>query len=169
MTDGEFRRSWWHFDFLEGLDGVEGYTADKGIQFHNVETKPRGIKVTSKVDFTNHPMLEDYKFLHDIAGTHTPKMTIPSPNMLFFRGKLGESPYEDLDEFHHDVAQAYKKRSAHFTMPAAAICSWMTRPGPYFSQTKDMSRSKLSAASLMNCASLSPTRLMKQLKGARTI
>ncbi|UIN46089.1 5-methyltetrahydropteroyltriglutamate--homocysteine S-methyltransferase [Bacillus licheniformis] len=109
VTDGEFRRSWWHFDFLEGLDGVEGYTADKGIQFHNVETKPRGIKVTSKVDFTNHPMLEDYKFLHQVAGTHTPKMTIPSPNMLFFRGKLGESPYENLDEFHHDVAQAYKK------------------------------------------------------------
>lgn len=41
VTDGEFRRSWWHFDFLEGLDGVEGYVADKGIQFHNVVTKPR--------------------------------------------------------------------------------------------------------------------------------
>ncbi|MFN2744836.1 5-methyltetrahydropteroyltriglutamate--homocysteine S-methyltransferase [Bacillus sp. z60-18] len=109
VTDGEFRRSWWHFDFLEGLDGVEGYTADKGIQFHNVVTKPRGIKVTGKVDFTNHPMLDDYRFLHRIAGDHTAKMTIPSPNMLFFRGKLDESPYADLDEFHHDVAQAYKK------------------------------------------------------------
>lgn len=110
VTDGEFRRSWWHFDFLEGLDGVEGYTADKGIQFHNVETKPRGIKVTSKVDFTNHPMLEDYKFLHSIAGDATPKMTIPSPNMLFFRGKVEKDSYQnDYEAFQHDLSLAYKK------------------------------------------------------------
>ncbi|MGN9867140.1 5-methyltetrahydropteroyltriglutamate--homocysteine S-methyltransferase [Bacillus swezeyi] len=109
VTDGEFRRAWWHFDFLEGLDGVEGYVPESGIQFHNTKTKARGIKVNGKLDFTNHPMLKDYQFLHSIAGTHTPKMTIPSPNMLFFRGKLEESAYKDLDEFHYDVAQAYKK------------------------------------------------------------
>ncbi len=39
VTDGEFRRAWWHFDFLEGLDGVEGYTAEQGLQFTGVETK----------------------------------------------------------------------------------------------------------------------------------
>lgn len=109
VTDGEFRRAWWHFDFLEGLDGVEGFEADQGIQFHNTTTKARGIKVTGKIDFTDHPMLEDYRFLHSIAGDHTAKMTIPSPNMLFFRGKLEEGVYDSLEEFHHDVAQAYKK------------------------------------------------------------
>ncbi|MEW4220951.1 5-methyltetrahydropteroyltriglutamate--homocysteine S-methyltransferase [Rossellomorea marisflavi] len=110
VTDGEFRRAWWHFDFLEGLDGVEGYESGQGIKFHNTTTKARGIKVTGKVDFTDHPMLKDYEFLHGIAGDHTAKMTIPSPNMLFFRGKIETDIYGDnLDAFHHDVAEAYKK------------------------------------------------------------
>lgn len=109
VTDGEFRRAWWHFDFLENLDGVEGYQAESGIQFHNVTTKPRGIKVTGKIDFTNHPMLEDYRFLHGIAGVHTAKMTIPSPNMLFFRGKVEDGVYSSEEEYQHDLAQAYKK------------------------------------------------------------
>ncbi|MCG8396225.1 5-methyltetrahydropteroyltriglutamate--homocysteine S-methyltransferase [Bacillus atrophaeus] len=110
VTDGEFRRAWWHFDFLENLDGVEGFKPESGIQFHNVKTKPRGIKVTGDIDFTNHPMLEDYKFLHSIAGNATPKMTIPSPNMLFFRGKVEKDSYQnDYEAFQHDLSLAYKK------------------------------------------------------------
>lgn len=109
VTDGEYRRAWWHFDFLENLDGVEGYQAERGIQFHNVTTKPRGIKVTGKIDFTTHPMLEDYRFLRKIAGSHTAKMTIPSPNMLFFRGKVEKGVYNHDEEYKHDLAQAYKK------------------------------------------------------------
>ncbi|MEC1672477.1 5-methyltetrahydropteroyltriglutamate--homocysteine S-methyltransferase [Bacillus mojavensis] len=110
VTDGEFRRAWWHFDFLENLDGVEPFTPEQGIQFHNVQTKARGIKVTGDIDFSNHPMLEDYSFLHGIAGDATPKMTIPSPNMLFFRGKLEKDAYKnDYALFQHDVSKAYKK------------------------------------------------------------
>src|ERR1700693_624906 len=51
-TDGEFRRSWWHFDFFGMLDGVEIYELDHGIQFQGVQTKPLSIKVTKKIDFT---------------------------------------------------------------------------------------------------------------------
>ncbi|QDF57821.1 methionine synthase II (cobalamin-independent) [Bacillus velezensis] len=110
VTDGEFRRAWWHFDFLENLDGVEAFTPESGIQFHNVQTKARGIKVTGDIDFSQHPMLEDYKFLHSIAGDAVPKMTIPSPNMLFFRGKLEKAAYQnDYKQFQHDVSKAYKK------------------------------------------------------------
>ncbi|AOC92970.1 5-methyltetrahydropteroyltriglutamate--homocysteine S-methyltransferase [Bacillus amyloliquefaciens] len=110
VTDGEFRRAWWHFDFLENLDGVEAFTPESGIQFRNVQTKARGIKVTGDIDFSQHPMLEDYKFLHSIAGDAVPKMTIPSPNMLFFRGKLEKAAYQnDYKHFQHDVSQAYKK------------------------------------------------------------
>lgn len=110
VTDGEFRRAWWHFDFLENLDGVEAFTPESGIQFHNVQTKARGIKVTGDIDFSQHPMLEDYKFLHSIAGDAVPKMTIPSPNMLFFRGKLEKASYQnDYKQFQHDVSKAYKK------------------------------------------------------------
>ncbi|WP_435576371.1 5-methyltetrahydropteroyltriglutamate--homocysteine S-methyltransferase [Bacillus vallismortis] len=109
VTDGEFRRSWWHYDFLEELDGVEPFIPAEGIQFHNVKTKARSIKVTGKLDFTNHPALADYQFLHKIAGDATPKLTIPSPNMLFFGEKADKGIYDDQEEYFHDLAQAYKK------------------------------------------------------------
>ncbi|MCY7979958.1 5-methyltetrahydropteroyltriglutamate--homocysteine S-methyltransferase [Bacillus inaquosorum] len=109
VTDGEFRRSWWHYDFLEGLDGVEPFIPAEGIQFHNAKTKARSIKVTGKLDFTSHPALADYQFLHEIAGDATPKLTIPSPNMLFFGEKADKGIYDDQEEYFHDLAQAYKK------------------------------------------------------------
>src|SRR5688572_24275206 len=63
-TDGEFRRSWWHFDFFRMLDGVELYQTGQGIQFHGVQTKAEGVRVVGKVDFpADHPMLEHFKFL----------------------------------------------------------------------------------------------------------
>src|SRR6201996_2089791 len=61
-TDGEFRRSWWHFDFFRGLQGVSFFEMDS-IQFHGVQTKPEGIKITGKLGFSGHPMLEHFKFL----------------------------------------------------------------------------------------------------------
>src|SRR6202158_5080941 len=52
-TDGEFRRSWWHFDFFGMLDGAEIIELDHGIQFHGIETKPLGVRVTGKIGFSN--------------------------------------------------------------------------------------------------------------------
>ncbi|MGG7620609.1 5-methyltetrahydropteroyltriglutamate--homocysteine S-methyltransferase [Bacillus coreaensis] len=109
VTDGEFRRAWWHFDFLENLIGVEGFWSGNGIQFHQKQTKSRVIKVTSKLDFGNHPMLEDYQYLHQVAGDHTAKFTIPSPSMLHFRGEVDESVYPDEEELFADLAATYKK------------------------------------------------------------
>lgn len=109
VTDGEFRRAWWHFDFLSQLVGVELYETEQGIQFQGVQTKAHGVKVTGKVDFHNHPMFEDYKFLHQIAGNHVAKFTIPSPNMLFFRGHIEEDVYPNYDEFFNDLITAYQK------------------------------------------------------------
>ena len=112
VTDGEFRRAWWHFDFLEQLGGVEGYEADQGIQFHGQQTKSRGIKVTGKLDFTQHPMLEDFKFLASATTRSVAKMTIPSPSVLHFRGgrkNISESVYPDMEEFFADLANTYKK------------------------------------------------------------
>ncbi|MGM0903648.1 MAG: 5-methyltetrahydropteroyltriglutamate--homocysteine S-methyltransferase [Bacillota bacterium] len=109
VTDGEFRRAWWHFDFLENLVGVEGYWTGNGIQFQQKQTKSRAIKVTSKLDFGNHPMLEDFKFLQQAAGDHTAKFTVPSPSMLHFRGEIDQSVYQDEEEFFNDLAQTYKK------------------------------------------------------------
>ena len=110
-TDGEFRRSWWHFDFFGMLDGVEIYELDHGIQFQGIQTKPRSIRVTGKIGFSNHPMLEHFKYLK----AHTkvvPKMTIPSPTVMHFRlepGAVNKSAYASRDAIFDDLAAAYQK------------------------------------------------------------
>jgi 5-methyltetrahydropteroyltriglutamate--homocysteine methyltransferase len=113
VTDGEFRRAFWHFDFLEGLDGVERYVTE-GIQFHGSTAKAQAIRVVDKVNFSNHPMLEDFRFLRQTAGSSVAKMTIPSPSMLHYRGTLIDGVYPDLDEFFNDLGQAYAKAVQSF-------------------------------------------------------
>ncbi|HVQ60949.1 MAG TPA: 5-methyltetrahydropteroyltriglutamate--homocysteine S-methyltransferase, partial [Burkholderiales bacterium] len=76
-TDGEFRRSWWQFDFYKGLDGVELYSTGKGITFAGVETKAESVRVVDKVDFSGHPHLEHFRFLKGHTSV-APKMTIPA-------------------------------------------------------------------------------------------
>jgi 5-methyltetrahydropteroyltriglutamate--homocysteine methyltransferase len=110
-TDGEFRRSWWHFDFFKGLKGVTPYTTDTGIRFKGVETKHEGLKITGRLDFVGHPMLEHFKFLK--AHTRvTAKMTIPAPSTLHFRqgrAAISREVYPDLDAFFDDLGNAYRK------------------------------------------------------------
>jgi 5-methyltetrahydropteroyltriglutamate--homocysteine methyltransferase len=111
ITDGEFRRSWWHFDFLKQLDGVEGYSAAEGIQFHGIKTRAEGVRVTGRVGFSDHPMIDHFKFLK--ANTKkTPKMTIPSPSVLHFRGgrpDISNAVYPQLDAFFDDLGRTYRK------------------------------------------------------------
>ena len=110
-TDGEFRRAYWHFDFFSMLDGVELYQLDHGIQFQGVQSKPQSIRVTGKIGFTNHPMLEHFKFLK----AHTkvvPKMTIPAPSVMHFRlepDAVSKSTYAGRDAIFDDLAMAYQK------------------------------------------------------------
>ena len=110
-TDGEFRRSWWHFDFLAGLDGCELVQLDHGIAFHGVQTKAETVNVVGRVGWpATHPMVEHFKFLK----AHTrlvPKMTIPSPSVLHFRSGFNaiKSVYPDIDEFFDDAATAWGK------------------------------------------------------------
>ena len=110
-TDGEYRRMFWHFDFYDGLDNVEIYELDHGIQFQGVQTKPKSIRVTGKIDFTNHPMLEHFKFLK--ANTKVmPKMCIPSPTVLHFRlepGAVDKKAYANNDAIFSDLSAAYRK------------------------------------------------------------
>jgi 5-methyltetrahydropteroyltriglutamate--homocysteine methyltransferase len=111
-TDGEFRRAWWHFDFLGLLNGVALVEADQGIQFAGVQTKPQTLKVTGKVDFpANHPFLDHFRFLK--ATTRAmPKMTLPAPTVLHFRGgrrAISSSVYPEMDQFFADTGAAYAK------------------------------------------------------------
>jgi 5-methyltetrahydropteroyltriglutamate--homocysteine methyltransferase len=111
ITDGEFRRSWWHLDFLWGLDGAEHYVMDQGIAFQGVQTRAEGARIVGKVGFSGHPMLEHFKFLK--ANTKaTPKMTIPAPSALY--GRTGreavtKEAYPSLDQFFVDLGKAYAK------------------------------------------------------------
>jgi 5-methyltetrahydropteroyltriglutamate--homocysteine methyltransferase len=124
VTDGEFRRSWWHLDFLWGLEGVERHVMESGIAFAGVNTRAEGIRVTGKVGFSGHPMLEHYKFV----AAHTrvmPKITIPAPSAIYgrpMRTPIDKQIYPDLDGFFHDVGQAYRKAVRAF---ADAGCRYL--------------------------------------------
>jgi len=111
ITDGEFRRSWWHLDFLWGLDGIEKHVMDTGIAFAGVTTRNEGLKVTGRIGFSGHPMIEHFKFV--AAHTkRTPKITIPAPSAAYGRPMptpIDKTVYPRMDAFFDDLGQAYRK------------------------------------------------------------
>jgi 5-methyltetrahydropteroyltriglutamate--homocysteine methyltransferase len=124
ITDGEFRRSWWHLDFLWGLDGIEKYVMDTGIAFAAVTTRNEGLQVTGKIGYSGHPMIEHFKFV--AAHTkRTPKITIPAPSAAYGRPAklpIDRGVYPRLDAMFEDLGQAYKKAVRAF---ADAGCSYL--------------------------------------------
>src|SRR5262245_21426035 len=124
VTDGEFRRAYWHFDFLENLTGCEGYWMEPNAQaseprtaFKGATIKPWMVRVIGKLDFpATHPHVEHFKFLK--ANTsRTPKAMIPSASMLNYRGGrtvVSEKVYPNLDNYYADLAQAYGKAIKSF-------------------------------------------------------
>ncbi len=124
VTDGEFRREYWHIDFLAGLDGVESFQPERGIAFKGGETKPIGLRVTGKIRLSGHPMIEHFRFLKAHTKA-TPKMTLPSPSVLHFRGgrkAVPESIYPAMDEFYRDLGAAYHDAVQAF---ASAGCRYL--------------------------------------------
>jgi 5-methyltetrahydropteroyltriglutamate--homocysteine methyltransferase len=123
ITDGEFRRDWWHLDFLSQLDGVE-LKEMSGPRFGNTEEQPPIPIVTGKVKYSRPVMVEDFSFLKRHTRK-TAKLTIPSPSMLHMRpGRAGISrqAYPDLAQFWADSAAAYRAAIAAF---AAAGCTYL--------------------------------------------
>ncbi|WP_165314120.1 5-methyltetrahydropteroyltriglutamate--homocysteine S-methyltransferase [Vibrio ziniensis] len=112
ITDGEYSRAWWHFDFLEGLKGVEGYTPEVPLNFKGTKPKTHSVKITDRISFdSNHPFLGDFVFLNSLLqpNQHVAKQTIPSPNMLFLRGKNVAECYQNNDGlFINDLIQTYQ-------------------------------------------------------------
>jgi 5-methyltetrahydropteroyltriglutamate--homocysteine methyltransferase len=110
VTDGEFRRAWWHFDFFGMLDGVELREVSSGIQFQGVQTKAQAPHVVGPLGFSStHPMLEHFRFLK--AHAHAvPKMTIPSPNVLHFRvASVNGKVYPDREALFEGLAETYRQ------------------------------------------------------------
>ena len=112
ITDGEYRRAFWNYDFLGKLGGVEAYLGERKIRFQGVNPKPMMLRVIGKLGtFSGHPMLEHFRFVKEHTR-QTPKMTIPSPSSLHFRygrSAVPETIYPDMNEFYHDLGQTYRK------------------------------------------------------------
>jgi len=112
ITDGEYRRTYFHIDFLTQLQGVETHGGIH-VKFHSakgeVDFEPPVMQVTGKVRHEKAIQRADFEFLRS-ATTRTPKVTIPSPTMLHFRGgrnAISKNAYPNLEQFYADVAAAY--------------------------------------------------------------
>ena len=118
VTDGEFRRAFWHLDFLENLEGVELVEVDHfSVQFKDKDVKPKTLRIVGKVDFSeDHPFVKHFKFLKEHAGDTPVKLTIPSPSMLHLITQVREKNYVPIERykdnealFFDDVVEAYRK------------------------------------------------------------
>ncbi|KKK36744.1 5-methyltetrahydropteroyltriglutamate--homocysteine methyltransferase [Mesobacillus campisalis] len=110
VTDGEFRRNWWHTDFMENLLGMEGYTPEKGYQFSKLETDKHDVRAIDRVRFNpDHPFIQHAKDLVEIVGDRAvAKVTIPSPNQFFNAGIINPEIYTDWEDFAKDIIEAYR-------------------------------------------------------------
>jgi 5-methyltetrahydropteroyltriglutamate--homocysteine methyltransferase len=123
-TDGEFRRAFWHYDFLSGLEGVELYEPEQKIAFSGA-LLPRMLRVTGKIAWKTPVFVEDFKFVHDHVKTAVPKQTIPSPTVLHFRAgreAIDKTAYPDMAAFWEDLGDAYAGAVGAF---AAAGCRFL--------------------------------------------
>ena len=118
VTDGEFRRAYWHLDFFWGLNGIEHVQGEKGYAFKGIETKPDTAKVSGKISGENHPFVEHFKYLRDITKDKdvVVKLTMPSPSQLYFELirtedhiKSYEQFYSNFDELKAAIVAAYKQ------------------------------------------------------------
>jgi 5-methyltetrahydropteroyltriglutamate--homocysteine methyltransferase len=111
VTDGEFRRSFWHFDFFGMLDGVEIVDLDSGMAFQGTAPAPHAVQVTGRIGFpADHPMLEHFAFLRDHTSV-VPKMCIPSPTVLHFRlanDLVNREVYPDRAALFADLAATWR-------------------------------------------------------------
>jgi len=125
ITDGEYRRAFWNYDFLGQIDGVEAYLGERKIKFQGVNPRPMMLRVIGKLGgYKPHPMIEHFKFVQ--AHTkQTPKITIPSPSSLHFRygrDSVPESIYPNMEDFYRDLGQGYRKAVRAF---ADAGCRYL--------------------------------------------
>jgi len=113
ITDGEFRRGSWHMDFLYQLGGATKVQDNLKVQFHNeqgdIEFTPAALRVTGKLELKKCIFGDDFSYLKSITRG-TPKLTIPSPSMIHYRGgraAIDATVYPDMKQFWSDLSKAY--------------------------------------------------------------
>lgn len=115
ITDGEFRRSWWHLDFMWGLEGIEKIDIDEGYRFQGVETRAETARLTGKLGGANHPFIEHFKFVQQFADDEIiARQTIPAPAQFLAELQRPDNK-EATDRFYpneealiDDIAAAYQ-------------------------------------------------------------
>lgn len=115
VTDGEFRRSWWHLDFFWGFNGVEQTFIDQGYQFNGAQSRPETARLTGKISYSSHPFVSHYTFLNEIAGEEVvARQSIPAAAQFVFELDRAENQdstkaiYPHREELLSDIAKAYK-------------------------------------------------------------
>src|SRR5262252_2291948 len=113
-TDGEFRRASWHMDFIYQIGGISKAPGNIKVKFHNpggdIEWTPAALHVGRKLTMDKTIFGDDFRYLQSVAGGPTPKLTIPSPNMVHYRGgpaALDPAVYPDIEQFWSDLSAAY--------------------------------------------------------------
>ncbi len=116
-TDGEFRRASWHMDFIYQLGGISTVAEGLTVQFRNadgtIEFTPAGLHVGEKITLERTIFADDFEFLKSVTSRNTPKLTIPSPSMVHYRGgaaMIDPEVYSDQDEFWSDLTSAYAEQ-----------------------------------------------------------
>jgi len=116
-TDGEFRRASWHMDFIYQLGGVSKAPGHLAVKFHNpsgdIEFTPAALHVDGKIGLEKTIFEDDFRYLQSVVKTAVPKLTIPSPNMVHYRGgpaSIEPAVYPDIEEFWTDLAAAYAEQ-----------------------------------------------------------
>lgn len=115
VTDGEFRRSWWHLDFFWGFEGVEQTIIDQGYQFNGAQSRPETARLSGKISYSSHPFVAHYTFLKGIAGDDVvARQSVPAAAQFLFeldRAENKESTnalYPNREELLADTVKAYK-------------------------------------------------------------
>ncbi len=128
-TDGEFRRASWHMDFIYALDGITQEAGHIAVRFHNadgdIEFTPAALHVNGKLGVSETIFGDDFAFLRDTVSTNVPKLTIPSPSMVHYRGgraAIDEAVYPELDAFWADLTAAYAEEVRRL---AALGCTYL--------------------------------------------
>jgi 5-methyltetrahydropteroyltriglutamate--homocysteine methyltransferase len=110
VTDGEFRRDWWHIDFIHGFDGVD-LTVNRFATFAGTDEQPPLFKVTGKIRRSKPSMLDHFKYLKSVVSKGVPKFTMPSPAMLHARSdrEALKKVYPNVDNMWEDLTKAYRE------------------------------------------------------------
>lgn len=109
VTDGEFRRSWWHLDFFLGIEGTGKITLGPPGASKEQTNRAESFRITGKIAFGHHPMVAEFRTLQQMAGDTLAKMTIPSPALFHFVQEYnGNEIYSDTETLYGDIIQVYK-------------------------------------------------------------